>query len=230
MKAKTFTILGIVILGLVVVFFAFSGNSDEVTNSDTNNPTQLPGDSQETNQEDSDDLSGEDNSGDDMDDPGNGPPENIQDNMMDDKPLWLSAELTDVVSGESFSIGQFEQPVLLETFAVWCPKCKAQQDDIVDFHMEEGFSEDDVVSISLNVDAGEDADLVKNHAESNGFEWRFAVSPSDVTQSLVDEFGPGIVSAPSVPMVVICPDGTFEKLPTGNKNVEELKEAVAFCG
>ncbi|MFB6351225.1 MAG: SDR family NAD(P)-dependent oxidoreductase, partial [Bradymonadaceae bacterium] len=37
---------------------------------------------------------------------------------------WRTVDLTDVRTGEAFTISQFEgRPVLLEFFAVWCPKC-----------------------------------------------------------------------------------------------------------
>lgn len=70
---------------------------------------------------------------------------------------------------------------------------------------------------------------MRAHVESNGFDWLYAVSPIKVTEALIDEFGVGIVSAPSVPMILICPDGSREKLPGGVKSVSELKGFVASC-
>ncbi|MCA9485257.1 MAG: TlpA family protein disulfide reductase [Nanoarchaeota archaeon] len=150
-------------------------------------------------------------------------------NPTTENPVWLSTELTDSITGETFTIGGFDKPVLFESFAVWCPKCKSQQQELKEFHEETGFTEDDVISISLDTDPNEDVSQVKKHAESNEFSWRFAVSPIELTQSLIEEFGPGIVSAPNIPMVIVCPDKTFKKLDSGHKNNAELKEAVAFC-
>jgi thiol-disulfide isomerase/thioredoxin len=141
---------------------------------------------------------------------------------------WIDAEFKDVRTGESFRISDFAgKPVLLESFAVWCPTCTKQQKEIKEFHEDVG---DSVVSISLDTDPNEDEARVLEHVNSNGFDWYYAVSPASVTQELINEFGVGFVNAPSVPMALICDDGSFEKLGGGVKDVDELKEAVANCG
>jgi thiol-disulfide isomerase/thioredoxin len=140
---------------------------------------------------------------------------------------WRDVELTDVLTGEIFTISQFsDKSILLESFAVWCPTCKKQQDEIKDLHDEIG---DAVISIGLDTDANEDASKVKSHAQGNGYDWRFAVSPIEMTQSLIEEFGPGVVSAPSAPVVLICPDGSARILPSGVKKVDDLKSEIAAC-
>jgi thiol-disulfide isomerase/thioredoxin len=214
-KTTYFWIAAIIVVALILVgiYSTTSLDTDEVTNLEDQNP--LPEDNENSQQNPDPETTNEDSTTTD-------PPES--------RPLWLNRELADSVTGETFTIGGFDVPVLFESFAVWCPKCKAQQEELKEFHTEPGFSEEEIISISLGTDPNEDAEQVKNHAESNGFDWRFAISPIEVTQDLIDEFGPGIVSAPSVPMVVVCPDQTFQKLDSGHKTIEELKEAVAFCG
>jgi cytochrome oxidase Cu insertion factor (SCO1/SenC/PrrC family) len=141
--------------------------------------------------------------------------------------LWKEIELTDIRTGDSFTIENFSgETVLLESFAVWCPTCTKQQRKIMEFHEEVG---DSVVSISIDTDSNEDSARVLEHIQDNGFDWRYAISPATMTQALIDEFGPGIVNAPSVPMILICPDGSYSKLGNGVKDVGELKEAVASC-
>jgi hypothetical protein len=45
-----------------------------------------------------------------------------------DLATWRTAELTDVLTGETFRINEFRgRPVLVETFAVWCPICTTQR-------------------------------------------------------------------------------------------------------
>lgn len=140
--------------------------------------------------------------------------------------LWRSAELKDVNSQEVFKISDFlGETILLESFAVWCPTCTKQQKITKDFEKE--FP--NIISISLDTDASEDEDRILQHTTSNGFDWRYAISPIDVTQSLVNEFGVGIVNAPLVPMVIICPDGKAGKLPNNIKDINELKAAIATC-
>ena len=47
---------------------------------------------------------------------------------------WLATELTDVATGETFTLAEFAgTPVLLESFAVWCPICTNQQKQAVSY-------------------------------------------------------------------------------------------------
>jgi thiol-disulfide isomerase/thioredoxin len=139
---------------------------------------------------------------------------------------WLNLELSDVRTDESFKISDFiGKPILIETFAVWCPTCTKQQRNIKELHEEVG---DSVISISLDTDPNEDAEIVRNHVEENGFDWRYAISPEAMTLTLVDEFKTGIVSAPSAPMILICADGKYRKLGGfGARSAEKLKDEIA---
>jgi thiol-disulfide isomerase/thioredoxin len=139
---------------------------------------------------------------------------------------WLNLELTDIRTDETFKISDFiGKPILIETFAVWCPTCTKQQRNIKELHEEVG---DSVISISLDTDPNEDAEIVRNHVEENGFDWRYAISPEAMTLTLVDEFKSGIVSAPSAPMILICADGEYRKLGGfGARSAEKLKDEIA---
>jgi len=143
-----------------------------------------------------------------------------------DLPGWLTAELKDVRTGDTFTIAQFDKPVLLESFAVWCPTCKKQQNKLKDLHEEIG---DDVVSIGLDTDPNEDETKVLDYANDNGFNWRYAVSPTAMTQGLIDEFGVNVVNAPQAPVILICEDNSFELLKRGVKDTEDLKTAINRC-
>jgi thiol-disulfide isomerase/thioredoxin len=140
---------------------------------------------------------------------------------------WKSIVLTDVLTDTTYSISELsDKPVLVESFAVWCPKCTSQQREIKKLHADTSFG-DSFYSIALNTDQNEDALKVKNHAESNGFDWRYSVASQEMTNLLVDEFGLGIASAPSVPVVLVCP-GNQEAhlLKSGVKKSAELKSLI----
>ncbi|WP_440991393.1 TlpA family protein disulfide reductase [Haloarchaeobius baliensis] len=139
---------------------------------------------------------------------------------------WRTTELTDVLTGETFTIDSFEKPVLVETFAVWCSNCKRQQDELIEFHEAVG---DDVVSVALDTDPGEDAEQVRRHAESNGYHWRYAVSPGQVTDSLASQFGTSMLNPPQVPMLLRCADGCTRRLKDGHKSTSFLREQVDGC-
>lgn len=140
-----------------------------------------------------------------------------------DGPTWRTTTLEDVRTGEAFAIGDFDRPVLLETFAVWCSTCLSQQRESQKLHERIG---DDVVTIGLNVDQNEDAAQVREHAEEHGFDWRYAISPPQVTRSLTDEFGQSMANPPSAPVVLACPDGGARRLEDGVKEADVLESEV----
>ncbi|MBT4539490.1 redoxin family protein [Candidatus Woesearchaeota archaeon] len=138
---------------------------------------------------------------------------------------WLNINLADINTGETFTINDFKgKPVLLESFAVWCPTCTNQQQQIKLLHEEIG---DQVVSVSLDIDPNEDFEKVQEHINRNNFDWRYAISPAELTQALIDEFGSGIIQAPQAPIVLVCPDQTARFLPRGIKSPDDLKMELA---
>ena len=140
---------------------------------------------------------------------------------------WKNVELTDVATGDNFKISDFKgKPVLLESFAVWCPTCRKQQEKIKELHEEVG---DSVVSISLDTDPNEDASQVVDHAKKYGFDWIFVISPVELTQALIDEFSIRVVNAPSAPVILICEDGSARLLKRGVKSADELKFEIEDC-
>ena len=139
---------------------------------------------------------------------------------------WKDIPLADVQTGETYSISDFSgKPVLIESFAVWCPLCTRQQHSIKQLHDDVG---DAVISVSLNTDPNEDSDLVKNHAKSNGFDWKYSISPVKLTRALIDEFGSSVVNAPSVPVILVCPDQSSRLLARGVKSADELKTQIGL--
>jgi thiol-disulfide isomerase/thioredoxin len=134
---------------------------------------------------------------------------------------WKDIELKDIRTGKEFKISDFKgKPILLESFAVWCPTCKRQQDEIKKVHQKLGSS---VISISLDTDPNEDENKVKEHIEKNNYDWYYAISPVELTQSLIEEFGVGVVSAPSVPIILINKDQSATLLKRGIKSSEDLE-------
>ena len=133
---------------------------------------------------------------------------------------WQDIELEDVNSGEIFTVSELEKPMLVESFAVWCPTCTRQQQEIKKLH-----ENSNVTSVSLNVDSNEDEDQVRKHIEENGFDWRYAVSPTELTRALVLEYGPSMANPPSAPAVLVCENST-RKLSNGVKPVSKLKDEV----
>lgn len=135
-------------------------------------------------------------------------------------PAWMDIELTDVTTGEVFKISDFRgTPVLMESFAVWCTTCLAQQKQIAKLHEIEG---DAIIHISIDTDPNEDAVKVIDHAERHGFDWYFVISPVELTTALIDEFGLGVVIAPSAPVILINKDQSARLLRNGVKSSDDL--------
>ncbi len=139
---------------------------------------------------------------------------------------WKDISLNDVNTGKNFKISDFKgKPILIESFAVWCPICTKQQREVKKLHE----TNKEVVSISLDTDPNEDEAFVKEHAQNNGFDWHYVVSPVSLTKALIDEFGSGVVNAPSAPVIIICPDDSNKYLKRGVKDAAELQKEIDLC-
>ena len=77
-------------------------------------------------------------------------------------------------------------------------------------------------------DPNEDEDRVRKHINDNGFNWYYIVAPIPFTESLIDQFGVGVVNAPAAPMILVCDGQKARKLGSGVKSVEKLKEEVSL--
>jgi len=135
---------------------------------------------------------------------------------------WQSTRLEDVTTGESFTIRGFDRPVVLHTFATWCPTCRGQQAEIKRFLEDAGGG---AVAVDLTVEENDDAATLRQHASSNEFGWRFGIAPTEMTGALVDEFGRTVASAPRSPVIVVCPGGATEALGKG-VTADEIAAAV----
>lgn len=140
---------------------------------------------------------------------------------------WRTTELTAVRGDETFTVQQFEgQPVVLEFFAVWCPVCTRQQEQL-GAAVE---NNDDLVAISLNVDPNEDAARVREHLQQHDFGWRYTIAPSSVTRSLIDQFGSVITNPPAAPVVRVCPGGSAALIDQrGVKSASDMESALQQC-
>lgn len=136
-------------------------------------------------------------------------------------PGWMTTTLEDVRTGETFTIAELEKPVLVQTFAVWCSKCDRQETEIANYREQN----DDFRMVSLNIDQNEDAAKVRDHANSQGYDWRWTISSTGLSRSLVEEFGAGITHAPNTPLVFVCSNTEYRRLSNGIKGPSQLQSA-----
>ncbi|NOH01367.1 MAG: TlpA family protein disulfide reductase [Chloroflexi bacterium] len=145
---------------------------------------------------------------------------------MMESPAWFSAALTDVRTGQTFTVKDFEGKVILvEAMAVWCSKCLSQQKQVKELRGLLG-GRDDLIVIGLDIDPNEDASQLKDFAETQGFDWLYAVSPAEVSSELSSLYGNQFINPPSTPMLVVDRHGKVHPLPFGIKSAEELLEFI----
>jgi len=142
-------------------------------------------------------------------------------------PDWFNVELTDVKTGETFRIADFQgKVILIETMAVWCPTCTRQAKEIQTVHQMLG-ERDDFVSVSLDVDPNETEEILKEYAEQTGFDWHYAVSPHKINHDLGNLYSAQYLNPPVSPMLIIDRQGRVYGLPFGTvKKASNLKPTI----
>jgi len=140
---------------------------------------------------------------------------------------WATAELTDVATGEAFSIADLVaggRTVILETMAVWCTNCRGQQERI-----EEALGRIDrsaVAYVVLTVDPSEDASRLAAYRAQHGFDGLYAVAGRDLSRALAAEFGDQVLNPPSTPVILISPSGRVTLADFGPKSADQIVALV----
>jgi len=138
-------------------------------------------------------------------------------------PLHL-VTLTDVRSGEEITLGQLaaEKPLLVETMAIWCTNCRAQQHNVVDAHDLADFH-----SLSLDVEPGEQPAELAAYADREGFDWYFAKADAQLGAQLRERFGTAVIVPPGMPKILFRTDGSVELIGLGELySAEQVADAV----
>lgn len=148
-----------------------------------------------------------------------------KDGMME-APAWFGVSLTNVRTGEAFTIHDFKgKVVLVELMAQWCSNCKKQQGQVKLLNEQLGMPAD-LVTVVLDVDPNEDAASLKSYAENNGFDWNYAIAPVEVSREIGNLYGDNFLNPPSTPVLIIDRKGQVHPLPFGIKSVEDLMKAI----
>jgi hypothetical protein len=198
---------------------AMMGDKDDDMMSDKDSEM---GDQSDDEMMDKDDEAMSEDKGDDISD---------SDSMMSDQdsqmmPEWFKASLTDVNTGETFTVADFKgKVVLVETLAMWCSNCLKQQGQVKSLHDLVG-ARDDFVSLGLDIDPNENADALKAYTDNNGFDWVYAVAPAEVSREIGQLYGAQYLNPPSTPMLIIDRGGEVHLLPFGIKSADDLLEAL----
>ncbi len=84
------------------------------------------------------------------------------------------------------------------------------------------------VLVAIDIDANEDAGLIKDTWKDRGLTEPVAIAPQELTEQLLQEFGPEIVTPPRAPIVLISADQSSARLlPSGLKDAKTLAAEIA---
>lgn len=121
------------------------------------------------------------------------------------------------LSGNRSSLSDYSgKTVLINTWASWCPPCRAEMPDLVDFY--EKHREDNFIILAVN--AGESEATARKFAAEYGLTFPVLL---DSHFHLLD--GLGIDSYPT--SILIGPDGVIEKIHVGMFLSGELEKEIA---
>jgi hypothetical protein len=153
-------------------------------------------------------------------------PEATPGSTMVELPAWFQVPLTHVGTGATFRLADYQgKVVLVETMAVWCSKCLEQQRQVAALHGLLG-ARDDFVSVGLDIDPNENAEILASYTAQQGFDWVYAVAPRDVAREIASLYGDQFLNPPSTPMLIVDREGEAHVLPFGIKSAEDLKAAL----
>jgi thiol-disulfide isomerase/thioredoxin len=146
--------------------------------------------------------------------------------LYDTKPTpmnWLDPTYTDVLTGTTFSFGDFSNStVLVQLFSPQCSACESQQNIVR--AISQRYLE--VVPVSISTDLSATPGDVVEYAQKNEFGWRFVVVNESVLESLKQDFSAQILSPSLTSLTLICPNQSVQFLGFGLKEEYQLKNVV----
>jgi thiol-disulfide isomerase/thioredoxin len=139
-------------------------------------------------------------------------------------PAWMTTELTDACSGETFALKDFVgKTVYIEAMATWCPPCRDQLARVKEATAQLPEEErDDVVIVALSSEVDLPRETLAEYAAANDFPFIFAVMPAEMLQAMADDLGQAIAIPPATPHLIVAPEGTVGEIRTGSDSPEDL--------
>ena len=129
---------------------------------------------------------------------------------------WAQTELTDVVTGETFRVADLAgRVVIVETMAIWCTSCLAQQGEV--YAALEELDPERVAYVLLDVDPNETGPALATYRARNGFTGTYAIAGPETARALAADFGDQVLNPPSTPMILIGTDGRITLTDFGRK-------------
>jgi len=142
---------------------------------------------------------------------------------------WLTAELTDACSGETFALADFTgKTIYIEAMATWCPPCRDQLARVKEAAALIPEAERaEIVFVALSSEVDLPRETLAEYAAANDFPFIFAVLPAEMLQTMAEDLGQEIAVPPATPHLIVAPDGTIGEVHTGSISPEDLLALLA---
>jgi thiol-disulfide isomerase/thioredoxin len=147
------------------------------------------------------------------------------DNVDTSQKTWMDIPITDVVTGEVTSIKDLASsgnPVIMHTFAVWCPACSMQLRETKKLDQN---NPGKYIILGVDIDPRENSAQVKNHIEKNQFVGKYVTAPKEFTQSLIETVGAQVVQ--SLPQTVIIKNKSVTYIGDGVFPEQKLQSIIS---
>lgn len=102
---------------------------------------------------------------------------------------WQETPITDIVTGEAFTIAGLAaagDPVLIQTYADWCPACSAQLAEIARFQESRP---DAATFVLLSPDPAADAETMRERFGAAGVTGYAVVPPAGFSRKMIGDLG-----------------------------------------
>jgi thiol-disulfide isomerase/thioredoxin len=142
---------------------------------------------------------------------------------------WAQSELTDVATGETFRIADLAgRVVIVETMAIWCVNCLAQQREV--YAALDELDPERVAFVLLDVDPSETDSALAEYRSRNGFNGTYAIAGREAARALAADFGDQVLNPPNTPMILIGTDGRITLTDFGHKSASTVVELAREHG
>ena len=133
--------------------------------------------------------------------------------------------LIDVNTGKTFKLSDsIGKVVLLSLISPNCTAC-TQQETVIKALRGMLMKNDQLVIVSLDIDANDTAAMLKADATQNGFDWLHAIAPAQMTAELSRLLGADAVKPGVAAMAIVDKDDNFHLLPATSQDAKALEEA-----
>lgn len=138
-----------------------------------------------------------------------------------ERPAWLDLPLTDVATGETFTLGGFEgRTVYVEAMATWCTNCRRLLQSVKEAMARA--DADQYVFIAISVEGNLPDETLAAYALRWNFPLKFAVATPELLAALITDYGREVTVPPSTPHFLVRFDGTLTGLNLGFKSPDEI--------